>query len=154
MYEIIKNVITAGRYELADMLHKIDTIWLQGGITDEERQELIGLARTNASPENSYASIQKQVDNLYANMAELVAALKDITGHVTALEGGSTEEPAPEEYPAWKQPTGAHDAYNTGDKMTYTDGKRYICQMDGCVWGPDVYPDGWAVVEEEIVEKE
>lgn len=154
MYEIIKNVITAGRYELADMLHKIDTIWLQGGITDEERQELIGLARTNASPENSYASIQKQVDNLYVNMAELAAALKDITGRVTVLEGGTVEEPTQEEYPAWKQPTGAHDAYNVGDKMTYTDGKRYICQMDGCVWGPDVYPDGWAVVEEEIVEKE
>ena len=43
--------------------------------------------------------------------------------------------PETEEYPAWVQPTGAHDAYNTGDKMTYTDGKRYICQMDNCVDG-------------------
>lgn len=149
MYEIIKNVITAGRYELADMLHKIDAIWLQGDITEEEHQELIGLARTNAIPENSYASLQKQVDTLYLNCAELAAALKDITGRVTVLEGGSTEEPTPEDYPAWKQPTGAHDAYNVGDKMTYTDGKRYICQMDGCVWGPDVYPDWWELVEEE-----
>ena len=28
------------------------------------------------------------------------------------------------------------------DKITYK-GKRYTCVMDGCVWTPDAYPQGW-----------
>jgi hypothetical protein len=35
MYDIIKNVITSGSYELTDILKKIDTIWLQGTLTEE-----------------------------------------------------------------------------------------------------------------------
>lgn len=45
MYDIIKNVITSGSYELTDILKKIDTIWLQGTLTEEQRTELIDLAR-------------------------------------------------------------------------------------------------------------
>lgn len=37
MYEIIKSVIQSGRYVLADMLTKIDTLWVQSGLTDDER---------------------------------------------------------------------------------------------------------------------
>ena len=40
MYEIIKNVIQSGRYELSDMLKKIDVIWLQGDITDEQKAQI------------------------------------------------------------------------------------------------------------------
>ena len=45
-----------------------------------------------------------------------------------------------DEYPEWVQPTGAHDAYNTGDKVSY-NGKRYVCTIDGNAYAPDVY--GW-----------
>lgn len=45
-----------------------------------------------------------------------------------------------DEYPEWVQPTGAHDAYNIGDKVTY-NGKKYVCKSDGNVYAPDVY--GW-----------
>ena len=34
MYQTIKNVINSTRYELGDMLTKIDTIWIQGDLTD------------------------------------------------------------------------------------------------------------------------
>lgn len=47
-----------------------------------------------------------------------------------------------EEWPEWKQPTGAHDAYNTGDKVTY-NGKHYVSLIDGNIWAPDAYPAGW-----------
>ena len=50
------------------------------------------------------------------------------------------------EYPEWKQPTGAHDAYNTGDKITYK-GKKYISKINANVWSPDAYPAGWELVE-------
>ena len=47
-----------------------------------------------------------------------------------------------DEYPEWVQPTGAHDAYNTGDKVSY-NGKRYVCTIDANTYAPDVY--GWEV---------
>ena len=58
-------------------------------------------------------------------------------------------DPEPEEpptYPAWVQPTGAHDAYNTGDIVNY-NGTLYKSVIDGNVWAPDAYPQGWEVVE-------
>ena len=48
-----------------------------------------------------------------------------------------------DEYPEWVQPTGAHDAYNTGDKVSY-NGKRYVCTIDANTYAPDVY--GWEIV--------
>lgn len=48
-----------------------------------------------------------------------------------------------DEYPEWHQPTGAHDAYNTGDKVSY-NGHRYICTVDGNIYALDVY--GWEIV--------
>lgn len=47
-----------------------------------------------------------------------------------------------EEWPEWVQPTGAHDAYNTGDKVTF-EGKHYVSLIDGNVYSPSVYPQGW-----------
>lgn len=50
-------------------------------------------------------------------------------------------------YPVWSQPTGAHDAYNTGDIVDY-NGTLYQSKIDGNVWAPDVYPQGWGVYME------
>lgn len=52
-----------------------------------------------------------------------------------------------DEWPEFVQPTGAHDAYNTGDKVTY-NGAHYVCKTDGCVWSPDDYPAAWEKVTE------
>ena len=54
-------------------------------------------------------------------------------------------------YQIWKQPTGAHDAYNTGDIVRYPDkdGQLYKSTINGNVWAPDVYPQGWEVYTEE-----
>lgn len=141
MYQIIKDVITSKRYELNDILKKIDTIWVQGDLTEDERDELMELARTNADPERSYAPLQAQIDQTFA-------AIKALEARVAALEAGESPEPAPEpdEWPEYVQPTGAHDAYQTGDKVTW-NGKHYISKMDGNVWNPDAYPAGWELAE-------
>ena len=141
MYQIIHDVITSKRYELRDMLSKIDTIWVQGDLTDEQRTELVELARDNADPAASYAPLQEQINQAFAQ-------IKALGDRVAKLEAGETPEPAPEpeEWPAWVQPTGAHDCYNTGDKVTY-NGKHYISKLDGNVWSPDAYPQGWTEVE-------
>lgn len=50
-------------------------------------------------------------------------------------------------YPVWAQPTGAHDAYNTGDIVDY-NGTLYQSLIDGNVYSPESYPAGWEVYEE------
>ena len=45
-----------------------------------------------------------------------------------------------EEWPDWIQPTGAHNAYKKGDKVTH-GGKRWISTADANTWAPGVY--GW-----------
>ena len=47
-----------------------------------------------------------------------------------------------DEWPQWVQPTGAHDAYNIGDKVTFA-GKKYVCKINGNTWSPTAYPAGW-----------
>lgn len=49
-----------------------------------------------------------------------------------------------EEYPEWVQPTGAHDAYAEGAKVTH-NGKKWISTADNNVWEPGVY--GWEEIE-------
>ena len=53
-------------------------------------------------------------------------------------------------YGIWQQPTGAHDAYDTGDRVLYPDasGRVYESTIDGNVWSPDAYPQGWKEVSE------
>ena len=54
----------------------------------------------------------------------------------------------PGEIPVWVQPTGAQDAYNTGDKVHYPtiDDPVYESTVDGNVWSPADYPAGWKEV--------
>lgn len=50
-------------------------------------------------------------------------------------------------WPAWSRPAGAHDAYNTGDVVSY-GGTLYRSKINGNVWPPDTYPDGWEIYQE------
>lgn len=56
-----------------------------------------------------------------------------------------TEVAKPGEIPVWRQPTGAQDAYNKGDKVHYPDANSpvYESTIDNNVWSPDAYPAGW-----------
>lgn len=139
MFDVILSVINTGIFELSDILVKIDTLWLKGDVDDDQRAQLIEEARKKADPSASYAPLQEQVDKLAADVDALAARVK-------ALEGGE-EEPA-EEYPAYVQPTGAHDAYHNGDKVTY-NGTKYTCiapEGVAVVWNPETYPDYWQEV--------
>lgn len=56
---------------------------------------------------------------------------------------------APDDIPVWSQPTGAHDAYNKGDKVHYPNeyGFVYESLIDGNIYSPEAYPAGWELVE-------
>ena len=53
-------------------------------------------------------------------------------------------EPVPEA-PEFVQPTGGHDAYQTGDLVTF-EGRVYRARQDGVVWSPAAYPQAWEEV--------
>lgn len=55
-----------------------------------------------------------------------------------------TADPA-EEWPAWSQPLGAHDAYSAGAKVSHKD-KHWTSAVDGNVWEPGVA--NWDEVED------
>lgn len=50
-------------------------------------------------------------------------------------------------YPVWSQPTGAHDAYNTGDIVNY-NGVLYISNIDGNVYIPTLDNRWWSEYQE------
>lgn len=130
MKSIIENVILTGMYDLTDMLKKIDTLWVQGDLDDADRAGLKELAREHADPAQSYAPPQAQIDALAAR--------------VEKLEKATGGDPA-EEWPAYVKPTGAHDAYHAGDKITF-EGEHYTCiapEGVACVWSPAEYPAYW-----------
>lgn len=58
-------------------------------------------------------------------------------------EDGSTTEVVVE----FKQPTGAHDAYNKGDKILFK-GKVYKSKIDANTFSPEQFADGWEEVAE------
>ncbi len=63
----------------------------------------------------------------------------DWTPDTAASLWSATSDPA-EEWPAWSQPVGAHDAYNAGAKVSH-NGKHWTSNQDGNVWEPGAF--GW-----------
>lgn len=130
MKRIFENVIKNGGYDLEKLLAKIDTFFIESKLAAEERDELYELARFK--PEAQY-DIKSEIEKLWV----AVKALQNST---------TTDEDATTEVKDFVQPTGAHDAYNKGDKVLF-DGKVYVSTIDGNVWSPSVYPNGWEIVE-------
>lgn len=136
MYSIIKSVIENGNFELASILKKIDTMWVQGNLTDDERAELVALAQGKANAQYSI-DVLKKLEELDKRMN--VVEKKLATDEPT--EDTTTETTyADYERDKW---------YYNGDIVRFDD-VLYICTApDGvvCVWSPSEYPAYWKVAE-------
>lgn len=73
---------------------------------------------------------------------ELLYHPKDVPTLLEKVEEGGEEAPS-EEYPEWVRPTGAHDAYAQGAKVSH-NGKKWTSNVENNVWEPGVY--GWTEV--------
>lgn len=139
MYRIIKNVIDQGNFELSDMLNKIDTFWIKGNTTEEQRTELIELAQSKAKPQNSIDIMQKLEE-----MDQRIKTLEDM------LKNANTETPDPEEETLVEYPEFVLGKwYYTDDNIAF-EGKKYTCVAPKgipCVWSPKDYPTYWQLVE-------
>lgn len=131
MYDIIKSVIKNGSYELTTMLKKIDTQWVQDSITEEQRTELIELARENANASNSL---------------DLLTKVLDLDKRVKVLEENKVaESDETDEYPEYI----VGKWYYAGDKLSFNDSNYECVAPDGtvCTWNPDEYPAYWNKIE-------
>ena len=149
MYNDIMTIINDGEYNLADLLHRIDVLYARGRLTDEEHEELTAKARENADQAFVYPDVEDRVTELETWRLDVEARLKKLEEDTGEVEPEPDPKPK-DEYPAWHTPTGAHDAYYKDDKMTYTDGKKYVCIAPdgyGVTYGPDVLPGYWQKVE-------
>ena len=130
MYQIIKNVISRGGYNLSAVLSKIDIVWAEGKITDEQRDELIAAARNQASSEAGL---------------DVMLKLTELEQRIRALETGESTDGSAEEYPAFV----VGKWYYTGDKCSF-EGASYTCVAPegvACVWSPADYPAYWEKAE-------
>lgn len=59
-------------------------------------------------------------------------------------EGGNDDDPSAD-VPDFVQPTGAHDAYNVGDRVKY-NGHVYESLITGNTYSPEAYPQGWKML--------
>lgn len=126
-------------YKLRDMMHKAAV-----SLPDEDALEAVELFPAWKS-ETAYAVGERirYGEKLYRCEQAHTSQAAWIPPETPALW---TEVAKPGEIPVWRQPTGAQDAYMTGDKVHYPDkdGPVYMSTVDNNTWQPDVY--GWKLV--------
>lgn len=137
MYEIIKSVIEGGVFKLNDLSNKIDTLWVGGKLTDEERENLISLMSDHLNPATEAPQDYELLARQIAELKETVSSLSD---RVTALEGRETEseEPTGVVIPEWEPWDGISDQYQYGAVVTH-NGKYWQNVLSGQqnVWEPE-----------------
>ena len=135
--EALYATIRTDSYKLADILQRIELFYAKGEISETDRENLIFAARQHAAD-------ALEID-VKAEIKAICLRLRDIETKIEEIEKKISPDPEPEpepEIPEYVQPTGAHDAYNIGDKVRYKS-KIYECLINACVWAPDVYPAAW-----------
>jgi hypothetical protein len=141
MNDIIKNVIKSKRYDLGELLTKIDTLWVQGSITEEQRLQLISDAQNNAMAENSI-DVLKSLYELNRRVTELEKQLEELKEEENS-DTPTEEETETPTYPPYE----AGKWYQNGD-IVEIDGLVYKCiaPIDTvCVWSPYEYPAYWEI---------
>ena len=131
IYELFKNTINAGGYNVADIETKIDKFYIEGKLTEEERTELKTLCAEKAND---------------ADQINVIDKLKDHENRIFALEHPTESEPV---FPVWV--TGY--ITNKGETVQYDvngDGVMELCRYDGGRASTSLRPfkiDGWHIVD-------
>lgn len=111
---------------------------------DDDEAETVTVLFENWQSGVAYAvGDRRQYDGLLYRCVQAHTSQADWTPDVTPALWVRTWT---DEYPEWVQPTGAHDAYNKGDKVSH-NGKHWVSDIDANVYEPSVY--GWSEVTDE-----
>lgn len=153
MYKLMKNVISSGRYELKDILKKIDIMWLHGSVNDTERIELIELAQEKANPDNSQAATDEQIKAIFEKMNQMEKSIGENANAIKKLMNQEIEVTEEEEYPIWTAWDGIGlNTWKKGSKCTHNN-KKWISCINNNIWEPGavgVYDTIWKEVTDEV----
>ena len=129
MYEIIKSVISAGGYKLAEIQHKIKKLYILGDLTEEQMDELLAMTQQNATASAERPETLALIQNLAARVEAVEKAL-------AAKEDTSEGDAEPEEYEVWAPWDGISDKYQSGAIVSH-NGKLWQSVYSGQnVWEP------------------
>lgn len=110
-------------------------------LTDEEALEVAALYPTWASKDGESVIVGERLwyDGKLYKVIQAHTVQSDWTPDVAV---SLFTEVSIVEWPEFVQPTGAHDAYMIGDKVTF-NGQHYTSIIDNNVYSPAAYPAGW-----------
>ena len=123
-------------YKLRELLHKASA-----SLTDEDALDGIELFPTWMSGANYVLDARVRYNEKLYRCEQ--AHTSQSGWEPPAVPALWTEVAKPGEIPVWRQPTGAQDAYMTGDKVRYpdADGPVYVSTLDHNTYASDVF--GW-----------
>lgn len=140
MYNVLKSVISAGGFKLADIQHRVKKLYAIGDLTEEQMDELLAMAVGSISPEGE--------------RPEIMAMLLSLSERIDALEKktNGSAEPGEEttEYAAWKPWDGISKDYAIGAVVSH-NGKLWKSVFAGQnVWEPGATGTEslWVIYEE------
>lgn len=126
MYEMIKEVILAGGYKLAEIQRKVKKLYCWGDITEAQADELLAMAAAGVSPEAE----RPEVLTMLRGLADRLTACES---RLAALEGA---EPDADEYEEWKPWDGLSNQYQLGAIVRH-NGKLWESTFNGQnTWEP------------------
>ena len=123
MYNVMKSVISAGGFKLAEILHKIKKLYAIGDLTEEQMDELMRMATGGISAD--------------AERPEVMVMLQNLADRIEALEKKSGEPGEdPTEYEVWKPWDGISNKYQYGAIVSHGE-KLWQSTYNGQnVWEP------------------
>lgn len=119
----------------------LDTV--TGTVDDAAADDVAVLFRPWCAGAEVYAGDRRHYEGKVYRCIQPHTTQPDWTPDVTPALWTPCAAPG-EEWPEWRQPLGAEDAYHKGDKVS-CDGLHWISDIDNNVWRPGAY--GWTQAE-------
>ena len=127
MYTILRNRISEGKYQLADMQYRVKKLYALGDLTEAQMDELLVLSQENATAD--------------AERPETLALLQELAARVEALEKKLEQEDTetePSGHETWAAWDGISDKYQHGAIVSH-NGQLWQSVYNGQnVWEPGV----------------
>lgn len=147
MYEVFKNVIESGNFKVNDLTNKIDTLWAERKMSDDERAALIASMTDHINPATEAPELARQISMVAEQVAEMKDQIAALIADVATLknpegseEGGGEEtesDPLTGKIPDWEPWDGISDRYQRG-AIVRENGEYYVNVLSGMqnTWQP------------------
>ena len=142
MYDVLKSVISAGGFKLAEMQYKIKKFYGTDDLSEAQMDELLAMTINGISPEGE----RPEVMEMLRSLASRIEALEK-----KAAESTNPGEETPAKYEKWVPWDGISNKYQYGEIVSHND-KLWLSNYKGQnVWEPGAPGTEalWVVYEEK-----